>query len=80
MRNKTLIGLALLFGVAANPVTAQRLDQPGSIPEGGEAKAISPQSVAVRCEREQYRMKAQVECSRSDAYQAEQARRRSHRK
>ena len=79
MRNGTLVGFALLFGAVTSPANAQRLEQPGSIAEGGETKTISPESVAVRCARAKYRMKSQVECARSDAYQAEQARRRFHR-
>lgn len=79
MRNGTLVGFALILGAVTSAASAQRLEQPGSIAEGGEVKTISPESVAVRCAREKYRMKAQVECARSDAYQAEQSRRRSPR-
>lgn len=80
MRNGGFIGLAVLIGAVASPAIAQRLDQPGSIAEGGESKVISPMSVATRCERASYRMKAKVECARSDAYQAKQALKRSRRR
>ena len=69
----------LLIATAFAPATAQRLDQPGSIAEGGKIKTISPESAAARCKKNAYRLKAQVECARSDAYQAEQAKRRSSR-
>lgn len=69
----------LLIAMAAAPVTAQRLDPPGSIAEGGKIRDISPQSTAARCIKNAYRLRAQVECARSDTYQAEQAKRRSSR-
>ncbi|TXC70638.1 hypothetical protein FSB78_06570 [Sphingomonas ginsenosidivorax] len=80
MRNGRLVGLAALIAAAASPAIAQRLDQPGSIAEGGETQPISSNSVAVRCARATCRMKAEVECAHSDAYQAEQARRRARRR
>lgn len=79
MSQRSMAVAILLIATAAAPATPQRLDQPGSIAEGGKIRTISPQSEAARCKRSAYRLKAQVECARSDAYQAEQAKRRSSR-
>lgn len=78
MNQRLITCTILLIAMAAAPTSAQRLDQPGSIAEGGRIITISPQSTAARCKKKDYRLKAKVECARSDVYQAEQAKRRSN--
>lgn len=79
MRQVYLAYAMLIVGMASGPAHSQRLDPPGSVAEGGKLNIISSQSIATRCKKDRYRSKAKVECARSDAYQTEQAKRRSNR-
>lgn len=78
MRRYYLTFALLGVGFITQPSVGQRLDQPGSVAEGGTSVPLSTQAVAARCRNEKYRAKAQVECARNDAWEAAQAKRRSH--
>jgi len=79
MRNRHIVTIIFSAVSVVSAASAQRLEQPGSVAEGGEFKTISAQSSAERCKSTKYRVKSKVECARSDTYQAEQAKKRSHR-
>lgn len=80
MPDRCHAGLAIALATPALPASAQRLDQPGSVAEGGALSPLSRQDTAERCKRPTYRARARVECARSDADRVEIANRRAHRR
>lgn len=78
MRRNYLTFALLGTGFITQPSFGQRLDQSGSYADGGISVPFSPQAITARCRNEKYRAKAQVECARTDAWEAAQAKRRSH--